>query len=453
VSTTTPTADMYDVSARRLSAVSASRCASLHRVLVFGLCGLLSFGPLAFGATEAWSIAVLETGAAALMAIWVLKQLVLQRVKLRANVLFAPMALLAAVVVFQLATGLTAYREITLSRALLMLAFATIIFLVVHTLRSDRDLKFFARWFSVYGFLLALFAIIQGFTDKSGRLYWMRTPRSVGWTYGPYVDHSHYAGLMAMLIPLPLVMAVLGVEHGAKRTLLWMAAGTMIASMFLSQSRGGVLALFIELGVLATIAVRRTTARRYHRRAFAIIAAAILFLLFVGWLGGEAVLQRFSMPHQSELAVPGRTQILRDSLRMIVHKPLTGWGLGTYPLIFPQYRTFYTSLFVNHAHNDYVEFISETGVLGAAAIVWFLLALYRSGLSKIRARQSRTIDMISLASLTACTGIVAHSFWDFNVQIPANAAFFFAMCALASSDLTAPRVREHADSTSPRTSD
>ncbi len=425
----------------KVSARSVRRAASLQHALVLGLCALLSFGPLAFGATESWSVAVLEVGTAILMGLWLLKQLTLQRVKLRANPLFAPMALFAAVVLLQLLTGLTAYREITLQRALLMLAYAGILFLVVHALRSDHDLKFFARWFSIYGFLLALFAIIQGFTDSTGKLYWVRAPRNLGWTYGPYVDHSHYAGLMAMLIPIPLVMAVLGSEHGNKRALLWVAAGTMAASVFLSQSRGGLLALLVALAVLAVLALRRTSARGHHRRIFLGVAVAILFLAFVGWLGGDAVLQRFSAPHQTELESPGRIQILRDSLRTMGHKPLLGWGLGAYPLVFPRFRTFYTSVFVNHAHNDYIEFISETGALGAVAMAWFLFALYRSGLARIGKRESRTVDMISLASLAACTAIVAHSFWDFNLQIAANAAFFFAMCGLASSDLSAPRVR------------
>jgi len=37
------------------------------------------------------------------------------------------------------------------------------------------------------------------------QLYWMRQPRSGGWIYGPYVNHNHYAGLMEMLVPIPLI--------------------------------------------------------------------------------------------------------------------------------------------------------------------------------------------------------------------------------------------------------
>ncbi|MGC2196652.1 MAG: hypothetical protein WA628_18405, partial [Terriglobales bacterium] len=42
---------------------------------------------------------------------------------------------------------------------------------------------------------------------------------------------------------------------------------------------------------------------------------------------------------------------------------------------------------------------------------------------------------LSLAALLGCTGILFHSFVDFNMQIPANAALFYVLCALAASEL------------------
>ncbi len=440
-------ADVLDTAAR--AARPGRHAATLHNSLVYGLCSLLSFGPLAFGATEPWSVTLLEIGTATLMLLWMAKQLSLGRLKLRYNPLYFPISLLAALVLFQLVTGMTAYRYLTTTRAALFLAYAAIFFLVVHTLRSDRDLKLFSLWFSVFGFLVALFAIVQGFTDPTGRLYWVRLPRFGSWTYGPYVDHSHYAGLMELLLPLPLVMAVLGVHRGNQRILLWLFAGTMMASVFLSQSRGGVLAMGIELAFLAVLVVPRNSARHHHRKGFAAVGAAVVFLAFVGWLGGDTLLQRFSVPRKQELVGPGRPVILKDGLRLIARKPVTGWGLGTYPLVFPQVRSFYSSLFINHAHNDYEELVAETGLVGGVAIAWFLIALYRAGLRKVRRRQSRTIDAVTLSALTSCTAIVAHSLWDFNLQIPANAALFFAFCALASAQLIAPRERKPADAEAP----
>ncbi len=35
--------------------------------------------------------------------------------------------------------------------------------------------------------------------------------------------------------------------------------------------------------------------------------------------------------------------------------------------------------------------------------------------------------------MLGCVGILVHSFLDFNLQIPANAALFYVLCAIAAS--------------------
>jgi hypothetical protein len=69
---------------------------------------------------------------------------------------------------------------------------------------------------------MAMFALLQSLSSPD-KLYWFRTPRSGGWIYGPYVNHNHYAGLMEMLFPIPLVFAFTRFARGRER---WLAAGT-----------------------------------------------------------------------------------------------------------------------------------------------------------------------------------------------------------------------------------
>ncbi len=62
---------------------------------------------------------------------------------------------------------------------------------------------------------------------------------------------------------------------------------------------------------------------------------------------------------------------------MFSHRPVWGWGLGTFPTVYPGYRSFYTNLFINEAHNDYAQLLVETGLLGFGLTLWFLVSLYR----------------------------------------------------------------------------
>jgi hypothetical protein len=77
----------------------------------------------------------------------------------------------------------------------------------------------------------------------------------------------------------------------------------------------------------------------------------------------------------------------------------------------------------------------ETGLLGFGLMMWFLVRLFQHGLPTSRRWEFRWDGAVSLAALLGCTGILFHSFVDFNLQIPANAAMFYVLCALAASEL------------------
>ena len=63
-------------------------------------------------------------------------------------------------------------------------------------------------------------------------------------------------------------------------------------------------------------------------------------------------------------------------------RPFLGWGLGTFPVVYPQFRSFYTTFFVNQAHNDYLQLLVETGLAGVSIAVWFLVLVFRRALDQ-----------------------------------------------------------------------
>ncbi len=183
------------------------------------------------------------------------------RLEVHPNPLFLPMVLFAALVGVQLLTGRTAYWYATWQSALLWAAYGMIFFVVTQCLRRTRRIKAFAFFFIVFGFLVALFAMIQQFT-WNGYLYWVVPNRFGGMVYGPYVNHSHYAGLMEMLVPIPLVFAMMNRWPKPLRVSFAFVALLMAGTIFLSRSLGGMLAFGAQMVVLAIIVAFRERARR-----------------------------------------------------------------------------------------------------------------------------------------------------------------------------------------------
>jgi O-antigen ligase len=162
-----------------------------------------------------------------------------------------------------------------------------------------------------------------------------------------------------------------------------------------------------------------------------LVAGCILVLAFLIFLGKGQVLGRLG-----NLGPGLRLDITKDCLRIFAQRPVSGWGLGTFPTIYPRFRSFYTNLFVNEAHNDYAQLLVETGLLGFGLMIWFLIRLYKRGLTTSREWEFKWDGAVSLAALLGCTGMLFHSLVDFNLQIPANAAMFYVLCALAASELS-----------------
>jgi len=399
----------------------------LQWILVFGLCAVLIFGVLAFGAVDEWTTFALEAGATVLVLIWAFKQIVSNEIKLSNNPLYLPALLFAGVVLTQILLRRSAYGYITKYEASRYIAYGIVVLIAGECIKTEQTRKRFVQVMIAFGVLYALFAIAQEFTSN-GKIFWIHSPRFRSSTiYGSYVNRDHFAGLMEMLVPIPLVLSFGHVLRGGQRGLVVFCTVLMASTIFLSGSRGGMIAFAVELALFSTVAFGSERRTRALFGSVALCAAVLAFLILVG--KGE-VLDRLA-----DLKPGIRLQITKDSLRMFAQRPILGWGLGTFPTVYPRYRTFYTNLFVNEAHNDYAQLLVETGLLGFGLTLWFVIRLYQHGLPTSRRWEFKWDGALSLAALLGCTGIVFHSFVDFNLQIPANAAVFYVFCGLAASKL------------------
>lgn len=402
----------------------------LDGLLVAALCLLLAFGPLAFGAVQEWAICTVEVGAVVCVVLWVVRELACGRLEVHRNALFLPIGLFAALVCVQLLTGHTAYWYVTWQSGLLWAAYGMIFFIAAQCLRRTVWITTFALFFIGFGFLVALFAMVQQFT-WNGYLYWVVPNRYGGMVYGPYVNHSHYAGLMEMLVPIPLVFAMMNRWPRSLRVLFAFVALLMASTIFLSRSLGGMVAFAAQMVLLAIIVGLR---ERSRRQVLLMLLVAVLFAVWLVMLSSGGISERIALLHDplGQAGAGDRLAIVKDSLKVLRSRPVLGWGLGTFPEVYPSFRSFYTNYFVNEAHNDYVQMAVETGLVGFAIGCWFIALFFRNGLRRIEHWRTDIRSGATLAGIIGVSGILVHSLSDFNLQIPANAALFFALAALAT---------------------
>jgi O-antigen ligase len=399
----------------------------LESGILAGLLLLLTFAPLALGAVEDWAVFCLRMGSATVLALWLALALARREFVLGGRLSLACIAAFLLVAVFQSVLKLSAYPAETRSATLNFAAYATLFFIAGQICQGRRACRILVLWACVFGSGTALLALLQHFSSP-GAIYWRIAPERA-WVFGPYINHNHYAGLMELLTPFPVVLASRRFLPVGSRLLCGFGALLMAGSIVISGSRGGMFALVCELAVLALLMWKRVG----RRELAAALAMLIVLGTFVWWAGSDATFARLAtLRNAAEPSVDGRMQVTRDALHMWRQRPLLGWGLGTFPIVYPRYRTFYSEFLMNEAHNDVVQLLTETGLVGFAVAITFFVAALRRGVFRLREGRSTYVHSARAAAITAVVGILVHSFFDFNLHIPANAALFAVIIAIGA---------------------
>ncbi|MEO6725260.1 MAG: O-antigen ligase family protein, partial [Blastocatellia bacterium] len=314
----------------------------------------------------------------------------------------------------------------------------------LHTLRQSERRKKLLTVLTVFGFAVSLFAILQRLTSNN-KLYWVRPVSPYIAFYGPFGNYNHFAGMIELILPLPLAY-LLFTRINFEQRLLWLFSVVMMTvAIVFSISRGGMLALGAEVLALMLIAavVRRRSKDAAEHRAMAgsklmLGGAAAAVLLLALWIGFEPIVKRFGSLREGkgEYSVVTRTEYWRGAWQMFMDHPLTGVGLGAFPTAYPAYgHSSVKNERLEQTHNDYLQLLTDAGLIGGLIGLWFLFELIRILRQQLRHfHQTRSFDRaMMVGGYVAMLGIGIHSFLDFNLQIAANALLFLLVVALATT--------------------
>lgn len=400
-------------------------------LLRIGLCILLAFSVLAFGAVQTWSVSLLEIGAALLLVAWAFIVSRDAGAKIQWSPLNAPLLGFLAIGLLQLLFHRTAYPFLTRQELLKLAAYFIVLFLTAQAFRSRGDLSALAWFLVVLCFAVSLLAIIQHFTSN-GKIYWFQEVASGADVFGPFVNRNHFAGFLELTLPVGLALLAF---RGVRRELFALAALLTIvplSALVLSGSRGGIISFVFGMGVLALLA-RSCQELRGPRMVAAIVMVALAAMALIAWVGARGAIERFTPQHSNGIELSRRASMFRGAAHIFLDHPVLGSGLGTLVSVYPRYETQYDGRIVDHVHNDYIEALAETGLLGGLCGLAFLWRLYRHARENFQADQSHFSRALHAGAIAALSALLLHSFADFNLHIPSNALLFLVMAYLATS--------------------
>lgn len=394
-----------------------------------GICCLIAFAVLSFGAVEEWSEAVLEVGAGILLIYWSIRLYQRRTEQVTISPFFLPLTAFALLVLGQILFHTTASRYNTRVELQLLMLYLILLHLMNQVYQRGSQWRNLVWFLMTLGFFVSIFGILQHLTFN-GKLYWFREMRYGGIPFGPYVNRNHFAGFAELLIPLAMVPLVLGMVRRPRLPLVVLFAAVPTVALFLSASRGGILSFSVQMLILITLLLNRKAHSKFMLVGGTVVLLAVLA---VSWLGVQQILLRFANLRTGDVTLSKRLAMSRDTWKIFLDHPAIGTGWGTIQMVFPPYDTAYDGRIVNHTHNDYLELLAETGILGGICWAWFLGVLLLEAFKGLRNLQGSFNSALNLSGLVGCCGILVHSLVDFNLHIPANALLFFVAAHLATA--------------------
>lgn len=415
-----------------------------------------------------WSLAVFQLGAALIILFWAVDAWRSRLLRLSRNWLQWPLVGLFLLGLFQLlplgggsaasdrgalSNGLEPVRSLSLdpysTRLVLVQVLALLVYFAAALAFTDspRRLRVLVRTIIIFGFALAVFGLIQSFTSPT-RVYWLRELQQ-STPFGPFINRHHFAGYMELALALPLGLLFSGAVEPDKRVLYIFAAALMGVALIMTGSRGGIISLGAEVLFLAALTGLGFRRRSRERRganaeegrgaggrglfvraglAFGLILALLLGTVL---LGGEAALSRFVGTVNAEDPTTGRAHFWSMTLEIIRDHPLLGTGLGAFGVVYTRYDTRNGAYRLEQAHNDYLQVVSDGGIIGLALGLFFVIALFRMGLARCWS-EDQFRRGIAAGALAGCFAALVHSFFDFTLHTTANALLFLTLAALAT---------------------
>ncbi len=421
----------------------------LGRTLIIGSLVLIIGTALSGGIVTPWSKAMLALAILVLTLLLVIKGIINQKLTLAIPSLVWPLVAAIALGVVQsvswfdqagvrqsLSMEVEGTREALFMFVLLLLW----LLLCANIFGSALQLRILTNFLVVYGLGLAFLALVLYLAWRQN-LNWLR-PIEVGSPVGTFVNRNHFAGYIEFLLPIPVAMLIVYRANLENRIFYVAAAVMMGVALCFSLSRGGMISMCAQLLFLAALSSswqvsphRLPNAKQKARILRWASIGAIFLLIVIGIIamGAEPIIFRIA-------DIDDRSAIWADSWRIFCAHPYLGTGLGTFATAFPIYAHDNGFDVAAQAHSDYLQILTDTGLTGFVIFLWFLAILVRAVRRSLKSSAEPRQIALALGCAAGLFGLLVHSLFDFNLQLPSHALLFLlygAVCVQIASQTSA----------------
>jgi O-antigen ligase len=251
---------------------------------------------------------------------------------------------------------------------------------------------------------------------------------------GSFGSPNHYAMLLVVTITTTLALGSFSKLSWPLRSVLFYLAAMMMIGLMYSGSMGGWLALLAALIALVTFGIKNGTAPWWVP-----VASGLLFVVIFGIAFSNSSFVRHRLAQGGTLIETkafdpsNRAQLISDAFSTAREHPLFGTGPGTFAFAHSRDPISALSWEGVLTHDDYLNCIDDYGLVGFAIALFFVATVTIKFFQPLYIDHRWQDRALVASGFAAWAALLVHSWFDYNLHVPANALLLFALTGLALS--------------------
>jgi O-antigen ligase len=319
-------------------------------------------------------------------------------------------------------------------------------FVAAQQFHHRRDRAFLIATLATLAVFQSAFGMWQAFTQSDAIFHWDRPEGYNGRGSGTFVCPNHLAGFLELILGLLVARATMmrRESQSVERTvilkvLIVYAAAMATAGILVSLSRSGWLATVVGLSAFFFLGGWRL---RFSLPRAAMVFGLLAFMGFMLW--NIAPIRNYLLrtlgSHSQTEAVPlsdptlgGRTLMWSGSIKIIRDFPIWGGGIGSWQWYYQRYKSPQITSEPDYAHNDILHLPADYGLAGAAIMLAVFASFFSHASRIVRQSKSSEERAFAVGAMVSVISILAHSWFDFNLHIPANSILLAAIMGFTAA--------------------
>ncbi|MDD5454332.1 MAG: tetratricopeptide repeat protein [Candidatus Ratteibacteria bacterium] len=334
----------------------------------------------------------------------------------------------------------SSYRYASVTELSRLLTCFALYFAVVNLLKREKDL------------LLTVFFIVIVFAGLSVHgvfdYFHNRNPVIIS-TFG---NPNFFSAYLVTVLPVVLLLCIYNFlrKNFLISSLLFILTVTTIFLLYVLSSRGAWLALAVSVISLLVLFGNRILKLRW--KTYIVIGLAVILFVGSGILFQKMPrIKSYLNDEMTKGTIGIRLHIWHGTLRMIQARPLLGWGMGTFIIVYPRFRIpeYFLNLHsvnaTDHAHNEILQLTSEIGLIGLGIFLLFLGIILFQAVRVFNKRPLNLLNVIHAGLIAGAIALFVHNLTCMNLRLEASAIYFYLFLGLVCAVCKISKVQSEED--------